>query len=120
MSTATPNWVTFEGVSFSEESFSRVWLLALAAYGVGDVVTTIALVWFSPFHVEANPVIAAAIAAFGGGGFLALKLLVFYGCIGVSVWGGVQDDDPVLFYAPPLVLGLFGLFATVHNINLLL
>lgn len=120
MSTATADWVTFEGVSFSPETFSRTWLAALAAYGVGDVVTTIALVWFSPLHVEANPVIAAAIAAFGGGGFLALKLLSFYACIGVSVWGGVRDDDPFLFYAPPVVLVVFGLFTTAHNVSLLL
>lgn len=120
MSTADSPLVTFDGAAFSPEAFSRVWLLALAAYGVGDVVTTIGLVWFSPFHVEANPVIAAAIAAFGGGGYLALKLLVFYVCIGVSVWGGVQDDDPLLFYGPPVALALFGLFTTVHNIGLLL
>jgi hypothetical protein len=113
-------WATLEDVSFSEASFARVWLLALAAYGVGDIVTTIALVWFSPFHVEANPIIAAAIDAFGGGGFLALKLLVFYACLGISVWGAVSDDDPVLFYGPPLVLGILGLFATLHNLNLLL
>lgn len=119
MSTADASWATLEEASFTEAAFARVWLLALAAYGVGDVVTTIALVWFSPLHVEANPIIAAAIAAFGGGGFLALKLLVFYACLGISVWGGVTDDDPVLFYGPPLVLGAMGLFATVHNVGLL-
>lgn len=120
MSTAGATWLSFEEAAFSERDFSRVWLLALAAYGVGDVVTTIALVWFSPLHVEANPVVAAAIGAFGGGGFLALKLVVFYACLGISVWGGLADDDPVLFFAPPLVLLLFGLFATVHNVGLLL
>lgn len=119
MSTAEDNWWTFEGVSFSRTSFSWAWVAALAAYGVGDVVTTIALVWFSPLHVEANPVIAGAIGLFGGGGFLALKLLVFYDCIGISLWGGVLDDDPVLFYGPPAVLVLIGLVTTVHNIALL-
>ncbi len=120
MATRDASWTTLEGASFSEGSFAGVWLVALAAYGVGDIVTTIALVWFSPLHVEANPIIAAAIAAFGGGGFLALKLLVFYACLGISVWGAVADDDPVLFYGPPLVLGAMGLFATAHNLNLLL
>ncbi len=120
MTTVETDWWTFEGVSFTPESFSRVWLMALAAYGVGDIVTTIALVWFSPLYVEANPVIAGAIALFGGGGFLALKLLVFYGCIGISLWGGVLDDDPLLFYGPPVVLGIVGLLTTAHNVALML
>jgi hypothetical protein len=120
METVEANWWTFEGVSFTPESFSRAWLVALAAYGVGDVVTSIALIWFSPLYVEANPVIAEAIGLFGGGGFLALKLLVFYACIGISLWGGVLDDDPLLFYGPPVALGLFGLFTTAHNLLLML
>lgn len=119
MATADAEWTTFEGVSFSRETFTRVWLLALATYGVGDVVTTIALVWFSPLHAEANPVVGAAIDAFGGGGFLGLKLLVFYACIGIAVWGGVLDDDPLLFYLPPAVLTLVGAAATVLNLSLL-
>lgn len=119
MATAESDWLTFEGVSFSAEAFSAAWLFALAAYGVGDVVTTIALVWFSPFHVEANPVIAAAIGAFGGGGFLAVKLLVFYLCIGISVWYGARDDDSLLFYGPPAVLCVLGLVTTGANLALL-
>ncbi len=119
MSTADVDWVTFEGVSFSRETFTSVWIFALATYGVGDVVTTIALVWFSPAHVEANPLISAAIAAFGGGGFLALKLLVFYACIGIAVWGGVLDDDPLLFYLPPVVLTIMGGVTTAMNLHLL-
>jgi hypothetical protein len=120
MSTADARWLTFEGAEFSESSFVRVWLLALATYGVGDVVTTVSLVWFSPRFVEANPVVAAAIGAFGGGGFLALKLLAFYACVGVSVWGGVLNDDPILFYSPPLVLAVAGAVATGTNLSLLL
>lgn len=120
METADADWLTFEGVSFSQTAFSRAWLVALAAYGVGDVVTTIALVWFSPFHVEANPIIASAIAAFGGGGFLALKLLVFYACIGVSVWYGALEEDTLLFYGPPAVLCVLGFATTAFNVALLL
>ncbi|MFB6143460.1 MAG: hypothetical protein ABEJ30_08990 [Halorientalis sp.] len=117
MATETAHWLTFDGVSFNPESFSRVWLLALATYGVGDVVTTIGLVWFSPVHVEANPVIAAAIALFGGGGFLALKLLAFYVCLGISLTA-LGDEDPFVFYVPPLTLAAIGLFTTLYNLSL--
>lgn len=120
MATAESEWFTFKGVLFSEVSFLRVWLLALAAYGVGDVVTTIAIVWFSPLYMEANPVVAGVIDLFGGSGFVALKLLVFYICLGISLWGGARNDDPVLFYGPPITLGLFGLVATAHNLGLML
>lgn len=120
MAAADANWITLNNVNYSRESFSRIWLLALATYGVGDIVTTIAIVWYSPLHAEANPIVNAAIATFGGGGFLALKLLVFYTCIGISLWGGVLDDDRFLFYLPPVVLALSGTVTTVFNLNLLL
>ena len=120
MATAEPNWLTFDQTPFDEVSFSRVWLLAAGTYGVGDIVTTIALVYFSPLHTEANPVIRQAIMAFGGGGFLALKLLVIYGCIGISLWAGVGDDDRLMFYAPPLLLVVVGLYTTIHNLGILL
>lgn len=119
MATAEAGWLDLEDSPFDEVSFSRVWLLALATYGVGDVVTTIALVYFSDLHTEANPVIRQAIMAFGGGGFLGLKLLVIYLCIGVSLWAGLGEDDRLMFYAPPLLLAAFGLYTTAVNLNLL-
>lgn len=117
MSVARARWLTLDGARFDPESFSRVWLLALATYGVGDIVTTIGLVWFSPHHVESNPIIAEAIALFGGGGFLALKLLVFYVCIGISLTA-LADEDRLVFYGPPLTLTVLGLAVTAHNIAL--
>ncbi|MFC7142566.1 hypothetical protein ACFQMA_22360 [Halosimplex aquaticum] len=119
MATADADWLTLDRTPFDEVSFSRVWLLALATYGVGDIVTTIALVYFSPLTTEANPVIRQAIMAFGGGGFLALKLLVIYACIGISLWAGVGDDDRLMFYAPPLLLTAVGTYTTVHNLGIL-
>jgi len=119
MAQAGADWLQFRDSSFDEASFSWAWLWALATYGVGDVVTTIAIIWFHPMYTEANPVVREAIMAFGGGGFLALKLLVFYVCIGVSLWGGLLGDDPLLFYGPPLALGVVGLFTTALNLGLL-
>lgn len=119
MATAERSWLTLEGVPFDPTSFSRVWLLALATYGVGDIVTTIAIVWFSPFHVEGNPIVALSISLFGGGGFLALKLLVFYAAIALSLWGGLPDVDRTLFYAPPVCLFVVGLLTTGFNLTLL-
>jgi len=97
----------------------NVWLFALLTYGVGDLVTSITLIWFSPDHLEGNPLIAGAISAFGGGGFLAVKLLAMFGCLGVSLWAGVQGRDALLFYGPPVMLGLFGGVVTTWNLWLL-
>lgn len=74
-----------DGASTGKQLYD-VWLLAVATYGVGDVVTTIALVWFSPDFVEGDLLIAAASSAFGGGGVLSIKLLAFFACMGVSLW----------------------------------
>ena len=119
MGTADGDWLTLEGSSFSDRSFSTVWAVALATYGVGDVVTTISIVYFVPAFTEANPAIRWAIQSFGGGGFLGLKLLVIYACLGVSIWGGVLDEDPLLFYGPPALLTVMGLAVTGFNLALL-
>ncbi|MBV0923887.1 hypothetical protein KTS45_06690 [Halomicroarcula limicola] len=115
-----PAWLHFEASLFSERSFSWAWVFATASYGVGDVVTTIAIIYFVPHLTEANPVVRAAIAAFGGGGFLALKLLVLYAGIGISLWAGKAENDPWSFYGPPLLLTVVGLWVTAHNLALLL
>ena len=119
MSTAEINWFTFENAPFAERSFSNAWLLALATYGVGDVVTTIALLYFVPEFTEANPVVRFAIESFGGGGFLALKLLVFYACLGIAIWAGLMAKDKLMFYGPPMVLAAFGALVTIFNLTLL-
>jgi len=119
MAAADIDWLTLEGSPFSRQSFSGVWAVALATYGVGDVVTTIAIVYFTSAFTEANPAIRWAIQSFGGGGFLGLKLLVIYCCLGVSIWGGVLDEDPLLFYGPPALLTVMGLGVTVFNLSLL-
>lgn len=119
MMAADPDWYTFEGGPFSEVSFVRVWMLALVTYGVGDVVTTIALVWFVPGLGEANPLVVFAVATFGGGGYLALKLLAFFASLGISLWAGFQEADPVFFFGPPLLLAAVGAVLTGYNLWLL-
>ena len=120
METVEANWLTLEHSPFDIDSFSSVWLVAAATYGVGDVVTTIAIIWFMPFFTEANPLIQFAVEIFGGGGFLALKLLVFYAVLGISLWAGVPERDRLMFYGPPLVLAVVGAATTLHNLNLML
>lgn len=119
MTSDAGDWYTFEGRAFTEESFVRVWLVALATYGVGDVVTTIALVWFSPAHAEANPAVELAIATFGGGGYLALKLLAFFACLGISLREGFLEADRLFFYGPPLLLAALGAASTGYNLLIL-
>lgn len=120
MSTVEGDWYTLERSPFDVDSLFLVWLVAVATYGVGDVVTTIAIVWFLPLYTEANPVIQFAVEIFGGGGFLALKLLVFYAVLGISLWAGVPERDRLMFYGPPLVLAIVGLVVTAHNLSLML
>jgi hypothetical protein len=120
MEAAEANWLTLEHSPFDVDSLWTVWLVALATYGVGDVVTTIAIVWFLPLYTEANPLIQFAVEIFGGGGFLALKLLVFYAVLGISLWAGVPERDRLMFYGPPLVLAAVGVFVTGHNLVLVL
>lgn len=112
-------WLTLEGTEFQPREFSRLWFLAAATYGVGDIVTTVALIWFSATVREANPLVRAAAEAFGPGGLAALKLVTFLVCIGVSLQAANTDGDRLLYYGPPLTLTLLGAFVTVHNLRLL-
>jgi len=106
------------GITILAEPVFRIWALALATYGVGDGITTALLVWTSPLHTEANPVVAAAIGAFGGGGLIGLKTLAIGACIAISFWGGI-DDDQFVFYLPPVTLALVGAVTTLFNLSLL-
>jgi hypothetical protein len=95
-----------------------LWTLALATYGVGDGVTTAALVWISPVHGEANPLVGAAIDAFGATGLVGLKIVGIGTCFALSLWGST-DDDQFMFYLPPVTLVLVGTATTLFNASLL-
>jgi hypothetical protein len=100
-------------------AFRRAWAVAAATYGVGDVVTTLAIVQFVPGLVEANPLVSAAMDAYGTPGLVAVKLGVFLAAIAISV-DGVRADDRFTCHAPPAALAVVGVGTTAYNLLLLL
>jgi hypothetical protein len=117
MGTTETRWPDTGGVPYPGRLVVCVWLLAVLAYGVGDGMTTVAVVT-SPIHTEANPVVAGVVGAFGTGGLLALKLVAFSACSALGLWGGLRDD-PFLRYMPPAVLAAVGVTTTTVNLVLL-
>jgi len=95
--------------------FYTLWIVATTTYGVGDVVSTIAFLTYVPEMEEANPIVAAAIDAFGFAGLVALKIAVYLIMVWISVLGA-RDDDALLYYFPPVLLTLVGLFLTANNV----
>ncbi|KTG10421.1 hypothetical protein AUR64_12720 [Haloprofundus marisrubri] len=104
---------------FDEREFTNLWFLATLGYGVGDTVTTIALMSYSPTVIEGNPVLRWAVAQFGQSGLVGLKLVAFFACLALSI-DAAQDGDKLWYYAPPIVLTLAGAFTTVYNVRLML
>lgn len=107
----------FEGRT---DEFYWLWILATATYGVGDVVSTVALLYFDDAVAEANALVRVAVESFGLAGFVGLKIAVFGVCLGVQVTAMADTDDPVAVYAPPAVLAVFGAFTTAFNVRLLM
>ncbi len=111
--------LTLDGTEFSVREFSQLWWFATATYGVGDVVTSIALIWFSTTVREANPLVRTAAEVFGPSGLVGLKLVTFLVCMGVSLQAANADGNRLLYYGPPFTLTLLGAVVTVHNLRLL-
>ncbi|MFC7070948.1 hypothetical protein [Halobaculum lipolyticum] len=110
--------LSLETTPFDEREFTQLWLLATALYGVGDVVTTIALIEYVPEIDEGNLLMATAVEQFGLLGLVGLKVVVFMLCIWVSLWGA-RDGDAVVYYLSPALLAVAGAFTTVYNLWLL-
>ncbi|MFC4551694.1 MULTISPECIES: hypothetical protein [Halorussus] len=110
-----------DGTAFEgrREEFYWLWILATTTYGVGDVVTTVALLRFDARVGEANALLRAAVEAFGLAGLVGLKLGVFLACLGVQVYAVADSEDPVVVYAPPALLAVVGGFTTAFNLRLL-
>ncbi|RLM53623.1 hypothetical protein DVK02_12280 [Halobellus sp. Atlit-31R] len=99
--------------------FVPLWVLATATYGVGDVVTTIAIIEHSPTVSEANALVRLSVDAFGILGLVLLKYAVFGVTLAISIVAAVDGDD-FFAYLPPTVLSLVGTFTMVYNARLLL
>jgi len=96
------------------QSASRhVWIVALLAYGVGDLVTTGVGVQ-TPGVVEAGPLPAYLLDAGGIPVFVALKLAVF--AVGFLLWRFVPDPHRL---GVPLGLATFGVLVTGWNLLVL-
>jgi hypothetical protein len=119
MSTADWDWSALTTGSTAIGPAVRVWILAVVTYGVGDGLTTAAVVWSTPLLREANPIVNAAVDAFGAGGLIGLKILALGTAYAFSVWGST-DGDQFMFYLPPVVLAVVGTATTLFNLHLLL
>ncbi len=115
---AARDWLHLDGTPFDEVEFRRLWLAAAVTYGVGDVITTIALVRFSAALAEGNSVLRTAFERFGLTGLVGLKLGVFLACLAVSL-DAARRNDSTLYYLPPALLTVVGAFTTAYNLRLL-
>lgn len=111
--------LSLDETPFEVREFTRLWFAAAATYGVGDIVTTIAILQFSVHVVEGNLLLASVVDSYGHSGLVGLKLVAFLVCIGVSLLGA-DDADRLLYYLPPVLLTFVGSFFTVYNTRLLL
>ena len=112
-------WLSLDGADVDEEEFTLLWLVAAATYGVGDIVTTVTIIWFSDQVVEANLLVRVLTDTFGQGGLVGLKLVAFVVSIFLSVYAANQGDR-LLYYFPPCLLSIVGTFTTAVNLQLLL
>lgn len=92
----------------------ELWILAVAFFGVGDVVTTV--VGLTAGHlVEVGPIAAPVIDQYGLGALVVLKVAAFGFCY--LIWRGTPSPSSV---GVPLGLATFGVLVTVWNASLLL
>ena len=114
-------WLHLEG-SLAEDraqEFYWLWIFATLGYGVGDVVTTLAVVGFDPSLKEGNVFVHWVFHLWGIPGFVALKLAVFAVCFVISFYALRAWDDAILYYFPPLVLTVVGGVITGYNLVLM-
>ncbi len=101
-----------------EQEFYWLWIGATAAYGVGDIVTTLTILMFDVGVRETNLLMKQAFESLGHTGIILLKLFVFFTCLSISLYAAEKLDWP-LYYAPPVILAAFGGLVTTHNLGLM-
>ncbi len=110
------DWLHTEGEFLSSRSFSSVWAVALATYGVGDVVTT------SPSSTRPDVHRGESSDSVGDPVVRRRRLLGLTPRdtpSGLTIRGGVLEEDPLLYYGPPALLTVLGLAVTGFNLTLL-
>jgi len=109
-----------DALTAREQEFYWLWIFATTAYGVGDILTTLTILSADTGVAEGNVVISYLFAVLGHPGFIALKLLVFFGALAVSVTAAEYWQDRHLYYGPPLILAVLGTLVTANNLHLVL
>lgn len=90
-----------------------LWLVAVAFFGIGDLLTTVAGLHLEQV-IEAGPVVADVIAVHGVPAMVALKLAVFAICYGL--WRVVPAPHRV---GVPLGLAMLGVLVTIWNVGII-
>lgn len=103
-----------------EQEFYWLWIFAVTAYGVGDLVTTITILEFDVGVNEANLLLQQIFDSMGQTGLIGLKLAVFFLCLTVSMIAVEYWDDWPMYYAPPVILIGLGSLVTANNLYLFL
>lgn len=101
-------------------NFVFLWMMATITFGVGDLMTTFAIMAGYPHIIESNPIMAASVELLGYSGVVGLKLTVFMLALGVSVYSIRVWGDELLYYFPPMAISVAGAFTTAFNVRLMI
>lgn len=114
-------WTELEGslAEDREQEFYWLWIFATLGYGVGDMITTLAVIDYHPLVQEGNALVRWLYLQWGVPGFVAGKLLVFATCFAISLIALKRWEDRLLYYFPPLLLTIIGGFVTGYNLFLM-
>lgn len=102
----------------NEEEFYLLWLMAAVTYGIGDIVTTVAIIELENSVRETNPLLLYLTSNIGYAGLVGLKIAAFLVCIAVTIFA-LRKNWPLFYYIPPIALTAIGLGLTVFNLSLL-
>ena len=103
----------------NECNFVFLWAIATLSFGVGDLLTTFAIISGFPHVIEANPVMTRTVEMVGYWGIVWLKLGAFAGALSISVYASRVWGDRFLHLFPPIAVTAVGAFATAFNVTLI-